>query len=435
MKRSTELLMGSAMMLSYTAFTGWMFCLSKIQNECTFMELKLPWLAVFLLAVYYVNYILAAKGLSLSVYTGLQLVFAAAGTFVCVHSAALDPGGTGTKVVISIIYACEVFASAFLAMEPVKPKGLVLAFDIVVILAVILLLFDHFIQLLTVRSVLVMCFVSISLTLVALIASRVEREDSSGAVKGDPSAGRLLILGVFIVMAAVTVLIALFASDGVRSISQACLTALNWCVGAVKAAASFLLDLIEKLIMLLPSSDEMPVDIEMSGAAMGGGDVIYETGEVHLPAYVGYIAGAVLVAVVIYVLFRLRRERAARRTVVRRRVRRVPAVRESGMGDALRRLFRAMSRALRYKVNCLRCRKTAPGLLAWCERRTRKTQRRRESESGEQFLLRLSRGELSDEQRQALSILAGLVERSFYSPRQAAVPPEIYKTVRSCRFV
>lgn len=435
MKRSTEILLSCAMLLCYTAFCVWLFCLSKIQNNCQLMSINPFVPGAFLLCAYLLNSISARRGISLSLYVIIQLLLSALGIFLLLSTMELSPGGVGTRVLMSVVFACGVFASAILAMEPPKLNSLVTCFDVTVFAALVLLLLDRFLELPAAGSSMWSCFAAIAVTLAALIAGRVEREGAGASVRGNPAAGRALIVGLFALMGALAALLAAFASGGVRSLSEAALSAAKWCWGLVVAAAMLVLGLLERFLLWLsqfigdePFAAEPPVQ----GVSVPAGDMAMD--EAFLPAWLGYAVLAVGTAALVWLLIRMRRERAGGRTVLRRRAPRGGEVRKSGLGAALRALFARLSGELGYRLNCLRLRRTPAGLLAWCERHAPKGAKRAGSESGSEFLRRMAALAPGEEQGAALETLSALVEQAFYSPRSAAVEPELYRAVRRCRF-
>lgn len=435
MKRTTEFFLSGAMLLCYNAFCAWLFCLSKIQNECQVMRMNTVLTAAFLLCAYLLNRAAAARGMSLSLYVIIQLAMSAAGICLLLGTMELSPGGMGTRVLMSVIFAGGVLASAALAMEPPKLHSLVTCFDVMVFSALILLFLGRVLELPALGTALWTCIAAIAAALGALIAGRVEREGAGASVRGSPAAGRALIAGVFALMGIVTALLSAFAAGGMHSLSEGVLAAVKWCWGLVVSAATLLLGLLERFIMWLSQfmSDEPAVLEPMpAGPQMSGGD--YSMEEMTLPPWLGYAVLALGAAALVWLLIRMRRERAGGRTVLRRRRPSGGEVRKSGLARALRELFAGLRGTLRYRMDCIRFRKTPAGLLCWCERRAPKAARRAQAESGSEFLLRLAGLGVSAEQSAALETLAGLVERSFYSARPAVVDAELYRAVRRCRF-
>jgi hypothetical protein len=338
-------------------------------------------------------------------------------------------------VLIGILYAIGVVVTAMVASEAPGQNGLITCFEIVVVMAVILLLLDHTLDFDATKSALLLLLAAGAMSLLGLIADRVQREDTTGAVKGSPIVGRVIIAVIVAVVTAFAVLLAVFALDGMHSLSQACLAAINWCINAIKTAAAFVLHVIERILLWLSQfADDEPIEAVEMGTGVDSTAGIYDDVQMSLPPWLGYAAAALVVALVAYVLFRMRREHMRKRRVVRKKRRSTHSVRQSGFADTLKRLVARLKQAIIYRYHCLRYRKTAAGMLAWCERRAAKTSRRGSDESGEQFLRRLSGGEHSAEQSRALKNLAELVEQSFYSTASPTVPAEVYKAVRSCKF-
>lgn len=433
MKRSTKLMMGSSLLLTYTAFAGWMFCMAIVQNEYSAMHLDIHWLALLALSIYYVNFFLSSRGINLSFYIALQLAFFALAVFVFTKCAHLTPDRTGTRILDGILYAVVVVISAYAAVEPIKQHTVVMCFDFQITMLAVLLLLQNFLVLPAMPQAAVMCLAALVLTLAALIAARIDKEGSAGAVHGNPASGRLLIGLVFFLVSAVTALIAAFAFGGVRSLSEACLAVLNAIVHGIKTIILFIGGLLERFMLWLAAripaqeGELLPAEQAAQTAQTAGDESLTE-----LPPYVLYALCALAVVGIIFLLIRLCRHHITVKAPAYRRKSRVR--RENGLGRALKALCLRIWRELQYRFFRLRFRRTPAGLLAYCEHRAKKEFPRGQSESGEHYLLRLSGLDFSPELCAALSALAGLVELSFYSRTAPTVPQPLYRTIHRAKF-
>lgn len=438
MKRSAELLSCLAAVLFHVALTGWFFCLAVINFDFTAMGLNFIWLCLAGMAGYLLNALLLSRGVPAPVFALVQLLLVAGGAFLYTRCAALEPYVLRTVVITCAIYCTTFPMTAYLAYEGPGKNGMLLRFDLLVVMMAVLLLLEHFLVMPAMGSTLIMCGLALAFTVVALVAERAGRwTGSGGPVQGNALAGRLLLAGVFLVVALVTAAIAVLAGGGVRSFSQLCAELLSRCAAGIKSALLWLYGLVERFFSWLAqfAGDMEFAAVGMEEQTVQGGDFRMSDAELSLPGWVPWALAALGAALLAVVLFRLRRgraERGGRRTV--RRYRRQTR-RESHLKGAFAALLRTLGAKLRYRFNCLRLRRTAPGLLAWCERKAGKDLARRTGESGEQFLLRLAGGEdRGEEEGRPLRELAALVERSFYSPHPAPVSRELYAAVKKLKF-
>jgi len=252
------------------------------------------------------------------------------------------------------------------------------------------------------------------------------------AVEGNAAFAKILLIVLFGILGALALLVSVYAASGVKSFSEFLINIISTVISGVKAALIFLYGLFERFILWLSQfMEDTPVE---AIPAMPGGGMEVPPGEetmAPLPSWIYYILIGLAAAALVYIIFRLRKVRTAKvisRVTVVTRVRR-----ESGLKKALKELWDRICTELRFRFNCLRYRRSAAGLLVWCERHAAETMERKTDESGQSFLRRLGR-ELGGDSESHLGELAGIVERSFYSPRPAIVPPELYKAVKKTKF-
>ena len=434
MKRFTEILSGSAVMLFHVALTAWLFCLSRLNSEFAEMSLNcLPLCAVLLLG-YYLDMLMMRKGAPVPVFAAAQIAFVALAVWVFTQSVHLEPYKSGTVIMNCIIYCLGFLVADFVAWMPTNESGVLLRFDALAVMLIILLVLDELLILPAADTAMLMCAVCLVLMLLSAISMRSGRLAGRGrAVTGDPVVGRIALVVVFVLLAVLAVLVVMYATSGMKSFSEFCLMVINAVVAAVKAVLLWLYGLLEAFMLWLSqfaADVEMEaVGLEMSGTAapeISGGEV----GE--MPGWIYPVLIVLAAAALVFIVYRLRHVRLGR---VHFSVGNVQVQkRQSGLKKALLDALRRGLGALSFGWNCLRWRKTAPGLLAWVERRVEPAQRRRDGESGEAFLRRLSSCGFGCELSSALLTLADSVERSFYSPVPAAVPAPVYKTLRRGKF-
>ena len=430
MKRSTETLTAFGLMLTYFSFTVWLLSLAVVQNDYDAMKLSLAPPLFYLLAVWLFDRFLAGRGINLSVYALIQLALAVGAGLLFAKCTVFLPARTGATVFHSIFYALGVVCAAFTAFEPVKPKTLSICFDILIIMLGLDLLLGSYLDILITREVVAACLTALFVTLIALAAARLDSEGSLSSVSGDPAIGRLLIILGFAAIALITALIAVFAFGGMQSLSDGLVGALRAGLAAVKSALLWLWQQFDRFMQWLAElfpQDETAAPGEVL-PSMGEMDIDTSMGEASVPSWMYIAAGIVGAALLGWLIFSMRRlslrsAAPARRTPAR-------AKRESGLSQALSRLLGRLRAALHYRLCCLRYGRTAAGLLAYCERRAGRDERRRPEESGEKYLLRLSALGYEPELSRALEGLAGVVERTFYSPAPEPVPREIYLAIR-----
>lgn len=432
MTRRTELVSGCAALLCYVAVIGWLFCLSKINTDYSGMGVSFAPLCVYILAVYLINRAVMGRGLAVPVFVALQAALCAAAVFLFVKCSYLEPDGIFPIILGCILYAALVPVSAFMVFEPTNRGGVATRFDMLAAFMVILLFLDHFRPLIMLESSLVMCAVALFAQLLALVSESAEKKGGAVAASGSPLGGKLFVGCVVAVIAAAAGLVVSFASEGVYSFSQLCLRVIKAVSAGVKSAAVFLYGLVDSFFRWLSQFIEpAPAEpMEAQGQAVADADYMMEAGA-EIPFWFYIVLGAIAVAVIVFIVFRLRKARVW--TIRKTAVMYAPARRQSGFKEALLKGLRRFMSMIMFRVNCVRYRKTAPGLLAYCEKTARGEFSRQREESGEGFLLRLAGTRTGEEEKTALTALAGLVERSFYSAKPVTVPAEVYRSVRRVR--
>lgn len=433
MKRFTELLSGSAAVLFQVAMTGWMFALSEINFDFEYMGLNYVLLSAVMLLAYYLNIVIMRRGVPVPVFAVVQLVFVAAGIFAFINAAELVPYTLRTVIINCIVYCLGFAVAAFLAWTPTNQNGILIRFDALALMIVVLLVLDHVLFIPGADGALGMCVFCLVVTLLASISLKSGALAGRGsAVQGNPALGRIMLFVVFGIIALLAVLVVIYAASGVKSFSEFLLNIITVCITAVKAVLIYLYGLFERFVLWLAQfMKDAPMEAVGAGETVTVGPEISEEVEGEMPGWIYYALGGIGLAALGFIIFKLRkltavkvRSHAAVITTVRR---------ESGLKKALKELWLKIKTELSFRYNCLRYRRSAPGLLAWCEKKAAGELSRAVDESGERFLLRLG-SVLGGESGEALAELAALVERSFYSPCPATVPTPLYKKVRKTEF-
>lgn len=431
MKR--EILSGISMLLSYTAFVLWLFSLTILENQCTFLAISPVPLVLFFLAVYLLDLLMAKRNVNLAIYVGLQLVLAAVSVALFYRFSTIEPFHLGTLIFMGIFLAGGVFACGYAAADPVQPKNLIFYFDSVVVLMILLLLIHHIIPLFMVTEVLVLCFIAMVFSMLSLTPSRTEVPKSAARTQSPPLSGQLMVGAALTVILLLSGLFILFAASGTRSLSQALFDAGMWLYHRLHDLAKFLFAQLERFILwLVQFLPEAPSESTAADAMLSTEGGTSSGSGIQLPSYFKYIGLGLLAILVLKFLLSMIRERAENN---HRNAQVLIYSRRSGtLASGMRHLLRAFKAFLTFLRNRIRYKNTAPGLLLLCQFRVPAEKKRKAYESGPAFLLRLSREPLSDAERSALRELSRLLEETFYSPTPAPVPRAIAKVIRSCKF-
>lgn len=432
-KNSAELVTGTASAIFFAAVLGWLFSLSEFNNGFQSMELRILPLALLLVVEYYVNYILLKKGVNAAVFVLLQIALIAVGTLLlCRCWVVLEPRKTGTVTFLAAVFGTMQAAMAYFAYEPVKRNGLLLRFDLTVVMILIVLFAAEFRDLSALNCALTVCGIAMAAILLALITDQAGQASGASAVRGSRSLGPIMVAAVLAVVAGLTALTITLFAGGARAVSSALVgggkTLLAWGGRGVRA----IYGVMERVMQWLSRFVKEPDAADL--VAMGGGGGTELSGEEilprnWLPSWAGKAALLLVVAAVVVLLIRIC-GKTARRTLRTEQTENNPARRINGLSSALKTVFSRWRQKEMYYVDRIKLRNTAPGLLLRCERRVPKPLRRRAGESGEAFLRRL--GECCGEP--ALATLADALERSFYARSGEAVSEELSREIKKIKF-
>jgi len=431
MKLKTELLSGSAAMVSHAAIVGWLFCLSKVNDDYSDMGLSLVPVCAFLLFAYLANCAILRWGTAFPVFAAANVIMCAFGAVLFVQCAFLEQGRIFPIVQGAILYVIFILVSAYIAYEPTNRNGLIIRFDIIALLSLVAVFIDHFKPLILLRETLVLCVFSMGFIVFALVAISAQGRGSAAA-RASALAGRFMVFGAASAVFILTAAVMGFTREGFSSLSQWCFVAIVKILQGLSHALDFLYSQFDRFLSWLSQFiSSAPVEDfgELPTLAEGADFVM----DAQVPGAVPlgfYIALADFFAVVVaFIIFRFRK---ARIFVTGRVVRRfAEAHRESFFWKALlNAAARALGRIV-FEINYIRHRKTAAGLLVFCERKAKGAAGRRKGESSRAFLTRLSEGRERENAKASLLRLADLTERAFYSENHAVVSGEDYKAIRA----
>lgn len=433
MKKATQILSGCAMATAYTGFLSWLFCISQLEAEFTRLSMAPHLMALFYIAVFLFNSFLSQRNAPLALYVGLQLILGAAAIGLFFLTAAMEPFSKGIMIFISIFLVAGVFGCGYGAEEDFTPKKLIFYFDSMLVLLIILMLLDHLLGLVLARQVMYTCFAAIALSLFCLIAQRAAREKASLQGSGAPLLGRVL-LGVLL---AVILLLAFglisFAAAGTQSLSEALFELLKWCGSTLKSLGIAFMNALERfmtwLVSFLPEEKFDTLEGSVETSTIEGS---HKSNHISIPRWVWYIIGTLVGLLLIKFFLSMLKERVGEDKAEAHTI--TQSTRSGTLFSGLKELLSILRAKITFRIACIRGRKTAPGLLLWCEKHVPKSARRQPDESGPAFLRRLSRLDLPDTQKKALLELGQAVEESFYSPVSPPLSPELYSLIRKIKF-
>ncbi len=428
MKRSTTVISAAAR----AAFSAAVFCAFEVFfaliAEVQGALISPVWPFIGLGVIYAFGRAASARGMRPLVYTGMVILIAAA------EIAALQllfevPGDVlRFRVMIGLCFAICAAVMAKGAVSESSPVVYTHRFDACLIVLLLMILAGHYLDIKAVPSAMAVSLAALVLLLAAIIALRTENNGAAGN-----RAGVIIPIALFVVVVAAALLIGAFGSDGAGSAAAGIVSGIKAVSGAIGAGLAFLWDrwkaLCAWIATLFAPSEYVPENIIQPDVPP---DLPEPAELTRASVIVFYMLTALLIAAVLFAIIRiLSRARFKRSRRVREENR--AAVRTGGFWSAVKELLSAVRLKFSYRAVCVRNRNTPAGLLAWCEAKNRRKMKKLPSESGEAYLKRLAAC-CSGDDCAALTELAGLVERSFYSRDDASVDARLYKAVRSCRF-
>lgn len=431
MKRSAQIISGMAVTLMLVAVVCWLFAFAKLNIRYEAMHISIVPLAAMAVAAYLLNRLMMTRGASAPLFIVAQILMMVGAAFLFRRCIYLEPFKLRTAIICGGVYCLLMPVTAFLTFEPVKKSGLILSFEILTIFLALSFLLGYIAEIPCLGSALAMGFVALAAVLLALIMERVGRyHGAAAAVQGSRWAGRIMLAAAFAFVAVLTTAAVMLAYNGVQRFAELCALLLQKTVQTLLAVLKWIYGVFEAFMTWLSQFFDPeplgPLDIGPQGGAMPETDQSLNAAGIPNWAYI--VLAVIALALLAYCLVRLRKHRFAKVRV--HTVRYTAARRESNAHGAWRELLRKLSVAVRYRVYSIRYRKTAPGLLAWCEKHAAKEQQRMTGESGEAFLQRLAAANGAD----ALNDLAAALEKTLYAREIAPVSPQLYKKIKKIKF-
>jgi len=256
-------------------------------------------------------------------------------------------------------------------------------------------------------------------------------EECPSVIQGAGSGGKLLLGLIFLLCLAVTGGIVGLASGQVHSLVDVLLVILAgiWRIlSAVLEAFALVLGYVILFVLaLLPNA---PAAAQEKAAAMvwEGADAVAESAGALLPAWVWQVLLAAGLAAGIGAVFYGFRHVKLRRTVVRKKTRRV--VRKSHFWESVGRLAGQVRDWLWFQWSYLRCRRTPQGLFILAERTGRRLHmKRRMAESPGAYVRRLAAVQAASSDF-SLEELARMLDGAFYGGQDIRLTAEEYAGYR-----
>ncbi len=432
MRKANQILSGCAMAVSYAAFVCWLFCMTHLEIAYTQLSFSPLPLAGYYICIYLFDCILSRKNVPLAFYVFLQFLMGAGALGLFLLTSSMEPLSIGGVIFMGVFLVAGVFGCGYAADEAFTPKKSIFYFDSMVVLLIILILLDHMLELFLVPQVMHLCFAAISLSLFSLISQRTARETDQKTGNATLS-GRILVAVLLILILLLSFCLVSIAAGGAQSLSRGLFALIKQIGIGLRNLGTNILALLEHfLTWLLSFLPEEKFDTLESGMETATMEIPTGRSGIPIPKWFWCLVGTAVILWLIKFFLSMRKERVGEENSPKSTV--TPTYRSGTLLSALRELLTILRKKAGSLVARIRGRKTAPGLLLWCEKHAPKEICRNPGESGPAFLLRLSALELPPEKKEALVELSQAVEKGFYSPTPTALSPELPKIIRTIKF-
>ncbi len=434
MKRSTQVISGIAGCLFFTSLLGFLVCLSRVSNHSDLLSPNYPLLAGILVITFLLDLLMTGKGVPAPLFIVLQIFFCALNALSFLAAFTMDPVKRGTIVLFCTIWVIFYLAAVYTLGVPTSHSSMSGRFDFLTIMMIILFFLDRFIVLSNAIQAEWMCGIALIVCVLALISDNLSRSSAGGSSKQAKKNGRLLLVGVTAFIVLLAAIVYIMGSGRIRSFSELIRTAFLGILHGIRALTSWLWSVFDMATHWLASvvhfSNEMVQDEE---EVISTGDVLLEFNgsNISVPWYFYLILSLIAVAVLILLIWKLHGVRITRRSHSNRSTK---AQRDSQFSSECNSFIARFRSMISFRIQCIKLRHTAPGLLLYCERHVPHSAKRKAGESGESFLIRLTNFTESEEEKATLKELAVLVERTFYAKGHETVPDTLYHAVRSIRY-
>ena len=144
MKRTSELMAGSAMTVFKVSIVVWLLSLSQLNFAFTSVRIAVPAIMATALVMYYVNYFMMRRGAPLPLFIIAQPLMAALGVYVFVRGVTMEPALSMRPVMVNgAVYAAMLLSSGYTAYESPRQSGLLISFDVTAVMLVLLMAVDR----------------------------------------------------------------------------------------------------------------------------------------------------------------------------------------------------------------------------------------------------------------------------------------------------
>ena len=428
MKKSSLILYTAARICFASAVFYWFFLYMGIVSGAGSISLSPVCPLAGIAVVYIAGLIVTGKGIRFWPYVALQALITAAGTVWIVLSLSSDPKDATLAVFTAIAYVITAGISAKAAAGEISQQPLTIRFDISVILSALLLLTGHYKELPLLPGGMGLLLAAMLLIVIALTVMR----SGEGAGLGS-AAGRVLPFVLIVIIGLATAALYLFAAGGAGKLTEFIISAVKAVWGAFVAALAFIWAQWTRfcgwLSRLFKPGEYIPEPIDVQPDEVPVPDAAEPSAFAVAVLYIMTALMVIALLVAVYTMLRnIRLRRKGRKKLNNRRV-----VRKGSSMGGLKEALGRLAAKMRYRFACARYRNTPAGLLAWCERKASRKEKKQREESGMQFLRRLASSR-EGEEKEALTALADLVEKDFYSGTRSAAAAGLCSAVRRCRF-
>ena len=428
MKRSAAVISDIARIAFASAIFCCFFAFFAVVSETENAGLPLFLPVMCFLLVFASGRIAASREMVLLKYAGIEIAVIVIGLLILQMLVDVPRDAVRFRMLISLCFVFDAGFCAKAALSENRLENMVHRFDVCILMFVIMMLARHYLKIRSADTALIMVFIAFIILLIAVVIMRTGKNGASGN-----RAGMFIPVIIFAVIIGAALLIGLFGQEGAGSVAGAVTAGIKAFFGAIAAAASFLWTQWTRFCLWLARFFKEGEAGSMENIESADNyDQIEPAEFTRTSVIVLYILTAIIIIVIITAIvkallrIRIRKRRTAR-------IDNRTAVRSGSFWTSLKDLLYRLKCNISYRICCMRNRNTPAGLLTWCEKKNLRKRRRMTSESGHQYLIRLSRT-CSEADKDALVRLAGLVELTFYSKVQPAADESLCRAIHSCRF-
>ena len=428
MKRTTAAVCGLSRILFAAGVFCWFFYFFVVITEPEKVALSAAVPAACLAVSYCAGLFASRRGMKLLYYILLQLLICAAGILVLQYALKAEPDVFNLRLTSSLALAVSTAVCAKAAASEIRAEEIAHRFDAGLILCAVLILADHYLKSAYGKTALTVLAAAMLLLLLSLTMIRTDKNAALGS-----AAGKAIPVILIIIIALIAGVFAALGTGAAQTAAGALVSVVRGFFDLIASGAVFLWSRWEAFCSWLASKFEPGEAIPINTVVPDDStDIPEPTEPSHTSVIVLYVLTALLAAAVIAAfIYAIRRSRLRRMKSARLNNR--LAVRKGSASEGLGKALSALAVKMKYRLDCMRFRNTPAGLLAWCEGRVPRADRKRPDETGPGFVLRLAEGQ-SGSAADALKRLAELLEKAFYSPASAEADPALCSAVRKCRF-